>query len=140
MRGLRLAGSWVLAAFLAVMFLWIADLTLFPGEASRNVVFPALVEYSGSPYWEPTGRLVVGLLHVIAALLLIMPWTRKPGAVFGGTIALGAVAAHVLWLGPSVPLAAGSSETDGGQLLYLAFALLAASVLLFFLHPGRKPA
>jgi hypothetical protein len=138
MRGLRLAGSWVLAVFLGVMSLWIADLTLFPGDGGQNVVFPELAEYSGISLWEPTGRLLVGLLHVIAAIFLIMPWTRRIGAVLSGLIALGAVAAHVLWLGPSVPLEAGSIETDGGQLLYLALALLAVSVLLFFLHPGKK--
>lgn len=138
MRGLRLVGSWVLAVFLCVMFLWIADLTLFPAEPGRNVVFPALAEYSGISWWEPTGRLVVGLIHVVTAVFLIMPWTRRIGAILAGAIALGAVAAHVLWLGPSIPLEAGSVETDGGQLLYLALALLAASILLAFLHPGRK--
>lgn len=138
MRGLRLVGSWVLAVFLGVMFLWIADLTLFPAEPGRNVVFPSLADYSGISWWEPTGRLAVGLLHVLGAFLLIIPWTRRTGAILAGAISLGAVAAHVLWLGPSVPLEAGSTETDGGQLLYLALALLAASILLAFLHPGRK--
>lgn len=137
MRGMRQVGSWVLALFLGVMLLWIADLTLFPREPGQNAVFPALAEYSGIPLWEPTGRLVVGLLQVFAALLLIIPAVRRSGAILAGLIALGAVAAHVLWLGPSVPLETGSLETDGGQLLYLALALLAASVLLIFLHPGK---
>lgn len=140
MREIRWMVSWVLALFLAAMFLWIADLLLFPPDPSKNVVFPLLVEYSGIALFEPTGRLGVGLLHVLAALLLLLPFTRRVGALLGLIVAGGAVAAHALWLGVSIPVAAGSAETDGGQLLYLALALSAAALLLLFVHPGRQKA
>lgn len=136
MRSARMMMSWVLALFLAVMYLWIADLTLFPVEPSKNVVFPSLAAESGFALWEPTGRLVVGALDVLAAVLLILPFTRRLGAVLALLIALGAVAVHVLWLGLSVPMEIGSTETDGGQLFYLALAMAAAAGLLIFVHPG----
>jgi hypothetical protein len=138
MHDMRLMASWVLALFLAAMFLWIADLTLFPPEPERNVIFPLLADYSGVTLFEPTGRLVTGLLQVLAALLLLLPWTRRVGAVLALAVAGGAVASHVLWLGQEVPVALGSDETDGGQLLYLAVGLTAAALALVFVHPGRR--
>ncbi|MEZ5939549.1 MAG: hypothetical protein R3C52_15225 [Hyphomonadaceae bacterium] len=137
MRGIRLMGSWVLALFLAVMFLWIADVMAFPATAAKNVVFPSLVEASGIALWEPTGRAFTSLLHVIAALLLLIPLTRRAGAILAFLVSLAAVLAQVLWLGLSVPQEIGSAESDGGQLFYLSLALLAASLLLIFVHPGR---
>ena len=47
MSDARMMGSWVLALFLAAMFLWIADQSLFPGDG-QNVVFPMLAEKSES--------------------------------------------------------------------------------------------
>lgn len=138
MQGVRLMASWVLALFLGAMFLWIADQTLFPA-ASRNVIFPLLADYSGIPLFEPTGRLATGLVEVLAALLLILPWTRRIGAILGLAVALGAVAAHILWLDIKVPVTypPGAAD-DGGQLFYLALALLAMSLLLAFVHPGAN--
>lgn len=140
MREGRWLLSWVLALFVAVMFVWIADLTLFPPNTARNVVFPLLADYSGIAYFEPTGRLATGAAEALAALLLILPWTRRLGAILAVLVAVGAVAAHVLWLGIALPVEIGSTQTDGGQLFYLALALLAASVLLVFIHPGKAEA
>jgi hypothetical protein len=139
-------GSWVLALFLAAMFLWIADQSLFPGEG-RNVVFPTLAEKSGYYLFEPTGRYVVSLLEVLAAILIIVPWTRRIGAALAILISAGVVGAHLTpWLGIQVPLsttpaaegAAAAATTDGGQLFYLSLGLLVASLVLFFVHPGKS--
>lgn len=150
MREARLMASWVLALFLTAMFLWIADATLFPATESRNVVFRILAEKSGIALWEPTGRFIVGCADVLAALLIFIPWTRRIGAIMAALISLGAVAMHLTWLGRELPVQtttivataanakAGGPPTDGGQLFYLALALLASSVLLAVVHPGRK--
>lgn len=135
MKGARLMGSWVLALFLAVMYLWIADLSLFPPTEAKNVVFPRLAETSGYYLWEPTGRYVVGIAHAVAALLMIIPWTRRAGAILAFLIAAGAVAVHFLWLGISVPVEKGSATMDGGQLFYLAVALAVGSLILAVIHP-----
>lgn len=138
MHGVRVIASWGLGLFLAVMYLWIADATLFPREVARNVIFPQLAQDSGIDFFEPTGRLAVGVMEILAALLLLLPWTRRIGAILGALIGLGAVAAHVLWLGIEIPAAVNSDVTDGGQVFYLAVALTVASVLLVFLHPGKN--
>lgn len=137
MREARMMASWVLALFLAAMLLWIADLSLF-GPPEKNIVFPRLVEESGIYLWEPTGRYVVGLAHVLAALLLVIPWTRRIGAILAFLVAAGAVAMHLLWLGVAIPTNTTSKTTDGGQLFYLAVALAVASLILAVIHPGRE--
>lgn len=136
MRDARMMLSWVLALFLALMFLWIADQSLFPPSAAKNVVFPMLREKSGISLFEPTGRYVVGLTHVIAALLLIVPWTRRLGAILALLIAAGAVGAQLLWIGMAVPTEVGAKTTDGGQLFYLTLALAVAALVLVVVHPG----
>ena len=138
MRDARTIGSWVLGLFLAVMLVWIADLSLFPATDARNVIFPMLADKSGYYIFEPTGRYVVSLAEVLAALLLILPWTRRLGAILAFLIAGGAVAAHIMWIGISIPVETGSKTTDGGQLFYLAIALAVASLLLIFVHPGKE--
>lgn len=140
MREMRWLASWALALFLVAMLLWIADLSLFPRAPEKNVVFPMLAEYSGIALFEPAGRLAAGVAHVIAALFLLLPLTRRFGALLSLAVTGGALAAHALWLGTSIPAAMGSTETDGGQLFYLTLALAAASLLLVFVHPGRARA
>ena len=137
MRSLRLMGSWVLALFLTVMFLLIADQTLFPATPAKNVVFPLLAQSSGVTLFEPTGRLVVGLLDVLVALLVFIPFTRRIGAILALLICAGATGAYLMWLSTAIPVETGSTDTDGGMLFDLTLALLAASALLVFVHPGR---
>src|SRR5690349_9778163 len=103
MRDARMLASWVLALFLAVMLLWIADQSLFPSSPAKNVVFPLLREKSGIYLWEPTGRYVMGLAHVLAALLLVIPWTRRMGAILALLISAGAIGAQLVWLGMAIP-------------------------------------
>jgi hypothetical protein len=141
MRGMRLMVSWVLALSLALILLGIADQTLFPSTPARNVVFPLLARNSGIPLWEPTGRFVVGLLDVLAALLVFVPFTRRAGAILAVLICLGAIVSYWLWLTPgelgAIPVEIGSIETDGAALAYLTLGLLAGAVLLIFIHPGK---
>ncbi|MBI1361005.1 MAG: hypothetical protein GC155_12065 [Alphaproteobacteria bacterium] len=136
---MRLMGSWVLALFLAIMLILIADQTLFPATAGKNVVFPLLAQKSGIPLWEPTGRFVVGLVDVLAALLVFVPFTRRLGGMLSAALCLGALVAYLLWFhDTSLPVEIGATDTDGGMLFDLTLALLGASVLLVFIHPGRR--
>jgi hypothetical protein len=139
MRGVRLMASWVLALFLAAMFLWLADLMLLqPPANGAGPVFSILADSSGIAYFEPSGRLGVGIVEVVAALLLLLPFTRRIGAILGVLIAVGAVAmaAQLVMLGIKIPIP-GKGEADAGGLLYLGIALLVLSLLLVFVHPGR---
>lgn len=150
MRIARHILSWVLALFLIAMFLQ-TTIGLTPDEAAgsvkfwdapgENIVFATLADCSGYPIFEPTGRLAVGIAELLAALLLILPFTRRLGGFLSFLILAGAVGFHLSpWLGREVPisLAPGNAATDGGALFMLAIAMLVASVLLIAVHPRRS--
>ena len=151
MRIVRDLAGWALALFLIYMFVQatihplpnppIGQVKLFdlPGE---NIVFSTIATKTGIALFEPTGRVLVGIFELLAAVLLLIPITRRLGAVLSFLILAGAVTAHLLpgILGREVPLslASGESATDGGALFALAIAMLAASMLLVVVHPGRR--
>ncbi len=139
MRAARTFLSWILAVLVIGVLLFSADAKLFSDPTQPNVAFSILSERTGVGIMEPTGRYVVGLIELFAALLVLLPWTRRSGALLALGIAAGAVAAHLSpYLGQELPLILGAEETDGGELFYLSLALSAACGLLMFVHPGRK--
>lgn len=152
MRAMRQLGSWGLALFLIFMFV---QATIHPlpnppagsvklfDPAGQNIVFATLAQNTGIALFEPTGRVVVAIGELLAAILLLLPFTRRTGAVLSFLILAGAVAFHMMpeILGREVPLALSpNAGTDGGQLFALAIAMLAASLLLMVVHPGRAKA
>ena len=150
MRAMRHLGSWGLALFLIFMFVQATihplpnppagSVKLFdlPGQ---NIVFATLAANTQMPLFEPTGRVVVALGELLAAFLLLLPMTRRLGAGLSFLILGGAVAFHLMpsVLGREVPLSLDpGAGTDGGQLFALAIAMLAASMLLFVVHPRNR--
>ena len=142
--------SWLLALFLIAMFL---QATIHPlpnpvdGQVKffdppgENIVFQTLAQRSGIALFEPTGRLVVGVIELLAGLLLLLPFTRKLGATLSFLVLAGAVAFHLSpWLGREIPVSLTPDETvtDGGALFMLAIAMLVASLLILVVHPGKK--
>lgn len=150
MQAMRYLGSWGLALFLIFMFVQATIHPLpNPPEGSvklfdapgQNIVFATLAANTGFTMLEPTGRVVVAIAELLAAFLLLLPMTRRTGAGLSIVILGGAVAAHLMpdVLGREVPLSlAANADTDGGKLFALAIAMLAASVLLFVLHPRNR--
>jgi len=150
MTALRSIAGWGLALFLIAMFV---QATLHPlpnppegqvklfDAAGQNIVFATMASKTGIGFLEPTGRVIVAIMELFVAFMLLIPAFRRAGAVFSFLIVAGAVAAHLLpnVLGREVPLAlTGGAGTDGGQLFALAIAMLAASMLLIVVHPGRS--
>ncbi len=145
MRTFRHAVSWGIALALAAMFI---HLTLHPwpsptpGEVKffdlpgQHTVFATLAEKSGITLFEPAGRFVAGVLELIAAILIVMPFSRRFGAVMAALIYGTGVALHLSpWLGRELVL--GDGATDGGTHFLAAVILLVLSLLLLFVHPGR---
>lgn len=145
MRTLRHAISWGLALALAAMFF---HLTLHPlpdpvpGEVKffdppgTHIVFSALADRSGVTLFEPAGRFVAGVLELLAALLILLPFSRRAGAVIAVLVFGTGLGLHLSpWLGRELPLPGGG--TDGGQHFLLAIILLAVSLLLLVVHPGK---
>lgn len=151
MRMMRHIASWGLALFLIFMFV---QATIHPlpnpqegsvklfDQAGQNIVFATIAQKTGFVIVEPTGRFAVAIAELLAALCLLLPWSRRFGAVLSFLVLAGAVTAHLLpgVLGREVPLSlsAGETVTDGGALFALAIAMLAASMLLIVVHPGKR--
>lgn len=140
MRGIRSFFSWVLALGLIAVLAIAADAKLFGDPEQANIVFATLAERTGQALFEPSGRFMFGIAEAFAVVLLILPFSRRIGAVL--SLILGGL---MMWahltpaLGQEVPLAIGSEQLDGGSAFYLTLGITAVSGLLVFMHPGRKP-
>lgn len=145
MRMFRHAVSWGLALALAAMFL---HLTVHPwpgpvpGQVKffdapgQHTVFAALAEKSGITLFEPAGRFVAGILELVAAVLILLPFSRRFGAVIAVILFGTGLALHLSpWLGRELVLPDGSA--DGGVHFLVTVILLALSLLLLVVHPGR---
>ncbi|MFN4184392.1 MAG: hypothetical protein ACK4M6_06365 [Hyphomonas sp.] len=147
MRMFRHAVSWGLALALAAMFL---HLTLHPwpdpvpGEVKffdppgQHIVFATLAEKSGITLFEPAGRFVAGVLELVTAILILMPFSRRFGAIVAAVLFGAGLGLHLSpWLGRELILADGSS--DGGAQFLVSVILFALSLLLLVVHPGKAP-
>ena len=73
---------------------------------------------------EPYGRIGIGVLELIAAILLLIPKTVWAGAGLTVGIISGAVMMHLTQLGIEI-------NGDGGTLFYMAlFVLITSSIIL----------
>lgn len=76
---------------------------------------------------EPWGRIGLGIIELITAILILTPKTKIIGMINSLGIILGAVFSHLLVLGVTV-------GNDGGGLFTLAIIVLIASTLFLILH------
>lgn len=76
---------------------------------------------------EPWGRIALGVLELITAILLLLPSTVWLGAVVGVGLMVGALGAHLIILGIEV-------QDDGGNLFMLALLTLVACTAILFIH------
>ena len=146
MREARTLGGWVIALFLAAMLVWVAIDTLAPPTGTKNHLFQLFADASGIAYFEPTGRLAVGVLEVLVALLVFIPFTRRFGAILGVLLMTGlaALVVQLMMLKVDIPVdvigeggAVTTTTTDPSALFYLVLGLLIASLTLIFVHPGK---
>jgi hypothetical protein len=146
-------ASWVIALFLAVMLVLAAGDILAPKPPTQNHLFEVFRDASGIAWFEPTGRFVVGVMAVLAAVLIVVPVTRRIGAILAFLITILIVALVAQLVVQQIPIpvdsviagvdgkdVAQTASTDGSQLLYLSIGLAVASLFLVFVHPGKEPA
>lgn len=81
---------------------------------------------------EPYGRIGLGILELIVAILLIVPRTTWIGALLGLGIMAGALFAHMAQLGIVV-------QNDGGTLFVLALIAFICCLLLVWMHRKQIP-
>lgn len=81
---------------------------------------------------EPFGRIVSGIVELIASVLILIPRTTLLGALMALGTMLGAIFSHVFILGIVV-------QNDGGTLFALAIITLLCCLFLIFQNKERIP-
>lgn len=76
---------------------------------------------------EPYGRIGIGILELITAVLIIVPKTRTIGTIVSLSVILGAIASHLGPLGIEV-------LGDGGKVFYLAVVVFVCSAILLWIQ------
>jgi uncharacterized membrane protein YphA (DoxX/SURF4 family) len=79
---------------------------------------------------EPWGRILVGILELIASLLLIINLTAWIGAALSLALMSGAIFMHLTILGISV-------NDDGGQLFLYAITVAVCSLIVIFMNKEK---
>ncbi|SDH78748.1 DoxX family protein [Mucilaginibacter sp. P25] len=75
---------------------------------------------------EPWGRIGIGSMELVAAILIIIPRTTGIGALIAVGLMAGAIFFHLTKLGIVV-------QGDGGQLFILATIVFATSAILLYI-------
>ncbi|WP_353778540.1 DoxX family protein [Winogradskyella sp. 3972H.M.0a.05] len=81
---------------------------------------------------EPNGRIIIGVLELIAGILLLVPRTVWLGATLTLGIIGGAIMMHLTQLGIEV-------KNDGGVLFYTAVVTFILSAIVLFLYRKDIP-
>jgi len=81
---------------------------------------------------EPVGRIGIGVMELIAAILLMMPKTVWLGAGLTMGIIGGAIMMHLTMLGIDV-------KGDGGLLFYTAVVTFVLSAVILWVHKKEIP-
>ena len=76
---------------------------------------------------EPVGRIGIGIMELIAAILILYPKTTPYGALLAIGLMAGAIFFHLTKLGIVV-------KNDGGQLFVYALLVLVSSAILVIIY------
>ena len=111
--------SWVLRLTVAIILLQ----TLY----FKFTAHPDSVHIFSSLGVEPWGRIALGIIELITAILILTPKTKIIGMINSLGIILGAIFSHLLVIGVNV-------GNDGGGLFTLAIIVLFASILFLIIN------
>lgn len=81
---------------------------------------------------EPFGRIGIGIVELIAAILLLIPATQSIGGILSLGIISGALFSHLTQLGIIV-------NNDGGTLFALAVAVFISSAIVVWINRTSIP-
>ena len=81
---------------------------------------------------EPYGRIVLGVIELVVAILILVPKTTWLGALLGVGIMAGAIFSHLTKLGVVV-------NNDGGTLFILASITFICCLLLVWVNRDKIP-
>ena len=112
-------STWVLRLLAAVILL---QTLFFKFTAAEESVY--IFSQIGI---EPVGRIGIGIMELIAAILILYQKTTPYGALLAIGLMAGAIFFHITKLGIVV-------KTDGGQLFVYALIVLLASIALLIIY------
>ena len=119
---MKIIVSWILRLFAAV----ILGQTLFFKFSGH----PSSVEIFSVIGMEPHGRIIIGILELIAVILLLVPTTITLGAILSWGVMTGAILGHLTDIGFHGELL---------ELFLLAIAVWVSSSVLLVLHKNQIP-
>ncbi len=94
-----------------------------------------------APSFASFGGIAVGASELIASILIIIPATRRLGALLGLGIISGAIFFHLFTpLGVDRVVDEATQKTDGGVLFYMACGVWVSCALILFLTRKSKQA
>ncbi|MGG9960642.1 DoxX family protein [Ferruginibacter sp. SUN106] len=108
-------GTWILRLLAAIILL---QTLFFKFTAAEESVY--IFTQIGM---EPWGRIGIGIMELIAAILILFPKTTPYGALLAIGLMAGAIFFHLTKLGVVV-------KNDGGQLFVYALIVLVSSAIL----------
>jgi hypothetical protein len=124
---LQLLATWPAALFIAGILLWYEQFKL-TGNPGSVWLFTVLTDWLFLAGHEKAMRLGVAAAEIVASVLVVIPATRKWGAVFALGIMSGAIFFHVV-----SPLGIDPYQ-DGGRLFTEACLVWLASAFILFVH------
>lgn len=116
MRNTIMSRALVVARLLSAVILLQTLVFKFTASVESVYIFSTLG-------MEPWGRITIGILELIAAVLLLVPATTAYGAVLASALMGGAIYFHLTKLGLSV-------QGDHGQLFVYALVVFFCSVFV----------
>jgi hypothetical protein len=119
--------SWLAAAWIAWELGYYEQYKLTGNEGSVHL-FTILSDWLGTPGGEKPFRLFVATQEIVAVVLVLLPWTRVPGAALSFATMAGAIFFHLV-----SPLGI-DPYGDGGVLFTEAVVTLFVSAGLLVLH------
>ncbi len=111
------------ARLLAVVIMFQTLFFKFSGSSESVYIFTAVG-------MEPWGRIGIGIMELIAAVLLILPATAFIGATLALGLMMGAIMMHLTILGIV-------AQDDGGYLFLLALTVALCSAYVLYVNTNR---
>lgn len=138
---------YLLIAF--VLFVFLQSLPFkfgFIESPETEIIFSTIAQWMSTvglgflaPSFASHGGIAVGLSELIACILLIIPATRRLGALIAFLIISGAIFFHLFTpLGVDRVVNEATQQTDGGVLFFMACGVWVSSVLILFLTRKKR--
>jgi putative oxidoreductase len=110
----------------------LSSLVLLQSTWFKFSAAPETIELFSALGMEPYGRILIGILELIAAVMLLLPKTVASGALLAFGLMFGAVIAHLTEIGIVI-------ENDGGLLFGMALLVLILSGFVLYNYRKELP-